>query len=248
MKVICYAATFFLTTSFCVASQNSYDTKKIRPLVTLSGGEVFSSHVGQSQTFPEIEGSFYSYSANNANQSRGLYGSFIGAEWGFNPCWALQFGVGYYQASAFTARGLLTQGPDAGSSDIYNYQYNITSRQLLAESKLLFNWHERYHPYALMGLGEAFNKASSYQTTVPPFLTFTPMFNSHTTKSFTYAVGLGLDVDVVRHVRAGLGYRFTDLGKVNLGAGSIDTTSIGNSLTQNHMCANEVLAQLTFIL
>ena len=65
----------------------------------------------------------------------------------------------------FTARGLLTQGPDAGSSDIYNYQYNITSRQLLAESKLLFNWHERYHPYALMGLGEAFNKASSYQTT-----------------------------------------------------------------------------------
>lgn len=269
LKAICYTTGFiFCSLSFAQTQGVQYKTtvqhktynhhkshhknkpvcEVARPVVTLSAGEIFTSHVGQSQTFQPTPGNIYYYSANHSTRNEGIYGGFVGAEFRLHPCWALQLGVSYYQTSAFNAKGVLTQGPDDTSSDDFSYKYNITGRQWLAESKLLFNWYERFHPYASVGLGEAFNRASGYQTTVPPFLTFTPAYADHTTKSFSYAVGTGLDVDFVKHFRLGVGYRFSDLGKVNLGAGHIDTVNIANTLKQSHMYSSEVLAQLTFII
>ncbi|MEO7049215.1 MAG: outer membrane beta-barrel protein [Ferruginibacter sp.] len=160
----------------------------------------------------------------------------------------MQTGLGYDQASNFEAKGSLAQGADAQSEDQYSYHYSVLARQVLVEGKLLYRFRERYFPYFLLGLGTAFNKASSYGTNVPPFSTFTRQYQNNTQTSFSYAIGLGVDVDVINHLRLGIGYRFADFGQVQLGKSTIDTTSVGGTLTQTHLYANEILAQLTFVI
>lgn len=218
-----------------------------RPLVTLSGGGLWTTHAGKSQVFPIIDSSRYSYAIDNGNQSKGIFGAFGGVEFALNPMWALQLGVSYYQAGKFHPSGILTQGVDPQSSDQFAYGYNIQSRQVLAESKLLMNYRERFHPYISLGLGGAFNKASNYHVTYPRFLTFTPKFEDASKTSFSYNLGAGLDFDVTSHIRVGVGYRFADLGKVSLGQGRIDTTPINSTLNQSNFYTNQVLAQLSFL-
>jgi opacity protein-like surface antigen len=103
------------------------------------------------------------------------------------------------------------------------------------------------HPFASVGIGAAFNQAYGYSTNVPAFLTFTPQFASHQTTSFTYSVGLGMDFDVEKNWRLGANYRFTDLGKANLGAGNIDVFPFTSTLTQSHLYAQEVMAHVTYL-
>jgi opacity protein-like surface antigen len=97
-------------------------------------------------------------------------------------------------------------------------------------------------------VGESFNKSNKYKTNVPPFITFTPVFSNHTTNSFSYKVGLGIDVDMSTDWRFGVGYRFTDFGKARLGNGVIDTVPTSSHLSQSHLHVNEVVAQLTYLM
>lgn len=98
-----------------------------------------------------------------------------------------------------------------------------------------------------MGLGFAANRAYDYTTNVPPYLTVTPTFNNKTTHSFTYCVGFGIDY-VVQNISLGVGYRFINLGKTGLGAGTIRTTSINPVLTQSNLTINSVLVQINYFL
>jgi opacity protein-like surface antigen len=124
----------------------------------------------------------------------------------------------------------------------------VKSSQLLAEGKLLWNVKEFLHPYATFGLGVAFNDASSYSTNVPPFVTFTPQFTNHINAAFSYSIGLGMDIDVYKRWRLGTGYRFTDLGKANLGMGPVDLTPFTSSLSQPHLYTQEIVVQLSYLL
>jgi hypothetical protein len=54
-------------------------------------------------------------------------------------------------------------------------------------------------------------------------------------------------VDFPCNSRIGIGYRFTDLGKVHLGRGVIDTTQIPGTLQQSHFYNHEILVQLTYL-
>lgn len=177
-----------------------------------------SSDLGESQNFPIINpvtDEFYNYSANNANQSSWLFDGFIGAEWTLWPNWLVQGGLGYNQATPFKARGILVQGADSISANTYSYQYGVLARQLLIEGKLLYTVKDYFHPYVLLGLGASFNRAYHYSTSVPPFLTFTRQYASHTETSFSYALGFGIDTEIVNNVRVGVGYRFVDLGQIS---------------------------------
>ena len=49
--------------------------------------------------------------------------------------------------------------------NIWTYHYNIVSRQLLAENKLLLTIHKQYRPYVLVGLGEGFNYSHGFRVT-----------------------------------------------------------------------------------
>ena len=131
------------------------------------------------------------------------------------------------------------------SSDQYTYQYDIQSRQLLLEGKLLYHW-QRYHPYLSAGMGASWNTSLNYNVNIQPaFTTFSNQFANNMQTSFSYLVGLGVDVDLTDALRLGLGYRFTDFGSAKTGTSTIDTLMTTNTLAQSHIYANEILIQLS---
>jgi opacity protein-like surface antigen len=113
---------------------------------------------------------------------------------------------------------------------------------------LLFTFEKRFHPYVLAGLGGAYNKASNYSTSAPAFLTFTRMYAQNDQFAFSYALGLGIDVDINRHTRLGLGYRLADLGYAKLGNATINRMGVGGHLSTKTLLANQVLAQITWLI
>jgi len=226
------------------------ETQTWYPLIMLGGGLVLNSTVGQSKSFqirnPTTD-EYYYYTAQKPSQSGAFFEIFLGSEWRFQPRFALQTGVDFDQVyTNYQASGSFLQGTDAQSQNQYNYSYSATCRQVLAEAKLLYQ-KNRFHPYLLLGLGLSFNSAYDYNTNVPPFLTFTRQFSNQTSTAFSYAAGLGVDFDLTEAVRLGLGYRFTDLGTVSLGPANINGNTVSGTLSQNHLYANMLLAQLSFL-
>jgi opacity protein-like surface antigen len=225
--------------------------QKWRPVASLGGGAILTSTVGQGQSFQisnPITNEFYYYHADKPSQDGIFFEIFLGGEWLLKHNWNLQAGVDFDQVyTSYNSSGTFLQGADIPSADQYNYNYSAISRQVLAEIKLLYNTQTLFHPYLLLGVGGAFNSAYSFNTSVPPFLTFTREFSDNTNFGFSYNAGLGLDLDLTEDLRLGVGYRFTDLGKIALGAASINNIPISGTLTQTHLYSNELLAQLTFL-
>jgi opacity protein-like surface antigen len=214
-------------------------------VVTVSAGAQISSNLGLSQSFFAL-GNNYAYQAHHNAQSRALLGAFIGQEYQHSPRLAVQFGLGYYQPfSAYAVRGGLVQGPLAPAQ--MNYSYNVVTRQLLLESKLLTIWRQRYYPYVSLGLGEAFNNVYGYQISNPAYVAVTPFYAAKRNRSFAYRLGFGMDMELIPHLRLGLGYRFADLGRVNLGSAFINSTPINAILKQSHLYTNELLGQLSYL-
>ena len=237
-------AVFLLSSKNTLAFSEPY----LNPVIAFDAGINTSFDVGTSQNFPaaDTNSQFYDYTANTSRQSVGLAGIFLGYEWEWRTPWLIQTGISYHQSSAFTAKGTLTQGLDTASQDTYQYQYDILVRQLLIESKWLYTI-QQYHPYVLAGAGVAFNTASDYTTTVPTESNLTAEYQNYTTTSFSYALGFGVDTDLSDHVRLGLGYRFTDLGKAQLGNATYNGIPVAGGFGQTHLYAQQLLAQLTYI-
>lgn len=224
------------------------NSKWFNPVIIGTGGAAIATKIGQPQTYSPVDLCFYRYQPKPTNSTRALWGISLGHEmplFSFS-LWALDVGVGYYQASAFTGGGTLTQGADDPSADNYKYSYKVQSKQLLVEGKLLGKIKEQIHPYLLLGIGTAFNKNYGYKTNVPSFFTYTPMFSNNTQTNFSYELGAGIDLGVYGGWRIGAGYRFSGLGKANFGAAEIDAIPIGNTLIQSNLYTNQVLIQLTY--
>ncbi len=71
-----------------------------------------------------------------------------------------------------------------------------------------------------------------------------PNFDSHTTTSFTYTLGVGVQRNVTPHLQAGIGYEFADWGSSKLSPATGQTTS--GVLSLSHFYTNGVLANLTY--
>ena len=113
--------------------------------------------------------------------------------------------------------------------------------------------HERFHPYGAVGLGAAFNKFSNFvaTTTQTGPVNVAPMYSDTSTTSFSYTVGLGVETDLYKHLRLGLGYRFSSFGKADFGYGTVTVnnftaTTPFNFVTPNAF-ANQFVAQLSFV-
>ncbi|MDA8561825.1 hypothetical protein N9L02_01780 [Gammaproteobacteria bacterium] len=214
-------------------------------IATLTGGAAFTQ-IGQSKTFYD-DSSFYTYSSNSSTHSQAMWGGSIGEELRLFPDWALQLNLAYYQIYSYTSSGTVTQGVDTATAEIFPYQYEIIARQYLLESKILLDKNNRFHPYILGGIGASFNSASDYIAN-PGLITFTPQFENKTNISFSYSAGAGVDFDISKYARFGIGYRFAGLGNAKLGKGMINTAQITNSYGQENVNAQEAIAQITFII
>ena len=223
--------------------------KRCFPIATFTAGSSFSRSVGKTQNFPASDTilSFFDYSNGGATFNQYLLGGSIGAECSLNSQWSVQSGVSYYQPGKFTASGAVTQGIDLPSANSYAYQYQVLSRQVLAESKLLYHWL-RTHPYLSGGLGAGFNAAQNFSVNIqPPFTTFSNQFANSSSTSYSYNVGAGIDYDLMKYVRVGVGYRFSDYGTIKTGPAVIDDVVSGYQLRSAHLYTNSVQAQISLL-
>lgn len=219
-----------------------------RPIIALGAGYISAGQVGASAIFPIIDpvtDSFYVYTPNTGRSSEGIFDGFLGIEIAFgNSGGGIQLGIGYAQTVPFTVKGTLVQGT-ASTEGTFSYQYNFSAKQVLIEGKLFAGFDSIYHPYIFGGIGRSFNRAYQFTTTVPPFLSFTRIFNNNTVNSYSYAVGVGIDFALDEVFSIGIGYRYASFGGVSLGSAVIDTTPVPGKLAQNDFSANELLLQLT---
>lgn len=219
----------------------------VGPVLSIGGGGVWTGNLGRNQDLYIPNNEYYKYRVDDRSDSNGVFDIFLGGEWEFCPRWAAQLGVGYTYMGSFSVEGDYEQGFDPQSSDIYTYDYRVRSQQVQAEGKLLFEMTQMLRPYLYGGLGASFNKASNFNADYPIFLTFSRDFENHTSSSFTWSVGAGLDVQAFDCLRLGVGYRFADLGRVSLGQSYIDETPVTDTLSQRHLYTNMVLGHISFI-
>jgi opacity protein-like surface antigen len=234
-----------------MAAFNYSEFKPQHVILSVGGGAAIASNFGQSKNFPIVNSntdSFYNYTSNHPSNTVAVVDGFLGGEWVLTPKWKMQVGLDFNQASNFHDQGALLQGADLYSSNLYSYQYSVVSRQILVESKFLFNLQTRYHPYFLIGLGAALNTAYGFKTSVPQSLTFTRDYTNHQQTSVSYNLGLGVDIDATETIRFGIGYRFADRGHASLGNAKIDTVSVDGTLPQVHLYTNEIMGQLTLLI
>ena len=220
-----------------------------QPIATLTGGVAINSNAGANNHFPSQTNlfSFYNYDSTQSTQTQAYYGGFVGLERQVQSHWLMQLGIGYYEPSTFNAKGYVTQGADVESENQYAYRYAVKSHQLLAETKVLYNDWNQYHPYVAAGIGGSWNNAKNFRVDIdPPFTTYSNQFSNRLTASFSYAVGLGMDVNFSKNTRIGVGYRFTDVGKAATGSSMIDDVRTTYALSQSHLYVNALVAQFSF--
>lgn len=240
---------FFISHESFAISHEDF-VRNFHPVIALGTGTAFTSQTGRNQNFPiqnPLTDQFYQYHPTNSTQAASFVDFFIGNEFTLTDKLLLQAGINYNQTGSLSSHGTLIQGIDMGSANVYQYHFSIITRQLLLMGKLLTTFKQYFHPYVMAGMGAAFNNANNFYTSVPPLLTFTKMYSHNMTTSFSYALGLGLDTDLTNNLRFGIGYRFTNLGKIQTGSATIDNNSISGTLSQSHMNANLLLAQLELI-
>ncbi|MFA6302513.1 MAG: hypothetical protein WC627_05195 [Legionella sp.] len=219
----------------------------------LGGYASVSAGISQSWTGHE-EGSFI-YSDTQKSNNAGFLGGFLGFEHDLiYPGYIIQLGAEYDYFSNATISGANYVGADWTSFTLYDYSYQFQTQQVLALAKLLGTTHQIYHPYIAVGLGAAFNQLNNFsavtQESDPQNLAAS--FGDKTTTSFSFSLGLGLEADLYKNLRVGLGYRFSSFGAAGLGAGTVAACSSYSSetpftLSVPNAFANQVLVQISYV-
>jgi opacity protein-like surface antigen len=227
------------------------------PLVTLANTNPSQYIVGvdlglakptniSGSTFP-LGYSTFSYGSNTNDIRALISGISISKLFTINQLNSFQIGLSAHYIPNMNVQGSLEQGisPPFFQS---TYSYSINSYQYLLDAKLRWQFYNRFFPYIYLGVGVASNRAHSFSTAVPAYLTVTPQYSNNTTTSFAYSTGLGVDYFVLSKLSVGIGYRFINLGKVGLGSGVIRNTNVAAKLTQSNLYLNTFLAQLNYFI
>lgn len=249
--VLCISGAMFSHLTNADGIINEPLNKNWHLMLGIGGGDTTTLNLGTSQYLPTqnpLTEEYYAYSPQNRGQSNGLFEVFMGAEHRFFEQKLLQLGLAYDQTGVFHPKGSFVQGADPLSLNQYNYNFNVLTRQLLAQAKFMSQYNTKYYPYLLIGLGGSFNTLSNYTTNVPPSLSYTRYYTNNTSTTFAYRFGVGIDMDIIAHARLGVGYRFANLGGFNTGASYINNVNMPGTLSQSSLYANEALVQLTYIM
>lgn len=214
-----------------------------RPFVTITAGPDFS-HVDSAQTLVLLPPFTNHYTSQNSWETSGDLGIAAGLELKTqSKVVAYQLGIAGYFNSEIENQGHVWQF-GLPEFDNFTYHYRVKPARIMATSKLLGSFKERFHPYLSAELGAAFNRASAYEE-VPLIEEAVPMapFTTHTKSSFAWGAGAGLDMDIDNHLRLGAGYQFADLGKASFGRSAAQLTS--QTINLNHLYSHQLRFQLT---
>jgi len=223
-------------------------------VVSLLGGYASMSVGHSDQSYVGTDDDIFTYQNDNQGKDSGFVGTFIGLEWVPATNFFMEAGVEYDYFGSFTVNGSNLVGVERATSTPYDYDFQLQSQQVIAVFKLLYSVHHIFHPYASVGLGAAFNRASDYSATTSQTgsINITPTFESNTETAFSYNLSLGFDMDVASNVRVGLAYRFSNLGHYSLDDGTVTyhnyQSSVPFTLSGSNIYANQFLVDINFLI
>ena len=144
-----------------------------------------------------------------------------------NPL-TLWLGAAGYSRQFGTLKGIEYPFANDGSYDTLNYQFMAKSNALMAESRLIYTQNNDWQPFALLGMGGAWNRLSHYvEVPTQSAGSAAPIpiqFSNKTTTSLAYEVGFGVQHsffnDETHHVRytGSVDYRYMQFGQGQLGS------------------------------
>jgi opacity protein-like surface antigen len=216
---------------------------------SLNAGNNIAIQAGAQQS---LDDGYYNYSPSSAAKQSAFLGGFFGIEYELTQDLTLQVGVALSNVAPLTVTG--TNSVSSGSPTIYAYNYTVKSHQFFAEARLLKTFAQNYHVYGLLDIGRSFTSTSHYQTNLtstPGTADLTPTFADQNNSSFAYGLGVGVERDLIKHLRFGVGYRLLSLGRADLGGGTeYDNTGTAiattDPLTQSDLYVQQLVAQLTY--
>ncbi len=231
--------TLLIAAAFQSAGAEGFDWQ-------LQTGLAWENFTGNTQNIVINTNTTNRYSVTTPSQIQPLIAAGLGYQWDFIHQ-AVHLNVSsYYMGSSVTG----TNAPlvNGGSFDTLNYTATGRSLALMLEPKWIWTAND-WQPYALAGMGIAFNHFGAYTETptdpngsaVP---TSTP-FTSSTTTSLAYEGGLGiqypLSTDKHSPVLA-IDYRFMDWGNASL----VSSTSQTNTLHFGHLQTTSINVSMTW--
>ncbi|MFJ1267301.1 outer membrane protein [Legionella lytica] len=247
---VCFYSSFALAGESGIQSM----TPSYRSVVSFMEGYA-SINAGSHDSYLSDDDNIYTYRSSKDGHNDGFIGGFIGLEhplpW-YNVL--VQAGVEYSYFGPLTVHGFNTVGVEPETSTLYSYQYRFQTQQVLASAKFLMTTHERYHPYASVGLGAAFNDVGRFRaaTAETGNLNSTASFRDNNQSQFSYSLGAGVDVDVNQNVRVGLGYRFSGFGDASFKGGHIVAgdyiAPVPFTYGIRTLYANQLVAQISYII
>jgi hypothetical protein len=222
----------------------------IRPVVSVRGGFDYAKPGGSTVdipfTLPGTGESPDAYVPIEKWHTAGVWGALLGVEipvWKPGNRW--QTGVSYYGTGDFHVEGIVDRQSNISLGET-DYKYKVRNTRVLWENRWLTAMNNWFDLYFLVGIGWSQNKASDYkETLVYEFAIPNEPFEDKTKNSFTYSLGFGMEAALTDHIRAGIGYQYSDLGRVELGHSPSQTSTENFSTSQTP--AHEVLGSLTYI-
>lgn len=245
--VITFCLSFLLLTTLYAdnfeINNRSVGKRAWYPVISV-GGALINVHIAQTQTLsgggdPQVRNI---YTPQHLNTNEILFSLVVGAEYLVNNSFITQFGLSYSIIPSNNVTGTLQQSLGTASNN-YNYQYAITTQQVLAEGKLLYKLNKHILPYVSLGLGTAFNHAGNYSAT-PENETAgpAPVFAAHDQTNFSYSLALGVEIPIQSQLRVGIGYQYSNFGSLSLAS-----QNNSGQLQNKNYYANAVLAKLTYL-
>ncbi|HAT8178267.1 TPA: porin family protein [Legionella pneumophila] len=211
---------------------------------SVSAGPVWA-RAGETQTFfvaPEIEKTYAAQKSTNAIASGEL---FAGIQKSLSSQWFGQLGLAVAVAGNAKLQGLIWDDADPEFVN-HSYQYKVLNSRVAVKGKLLLDKGFWAMPWVSASIGLGFNRAHDFTNTSLIFEALpNPNFSNHTQTAFTYTLGAGMQKSLNNHWQLGVGYEFTDWGKSELGSALQQTMNSGLAL--NHLYANGVLFNLTYV-
>jgi len=226
------------------------ESRSIFPVVSLRAG-VDTVRAGSAQNIliTPTDPSRTHFTTDNTWSSVFVWGLLAGIEipFGNNDTYRWQSGVAFYSTPSYEVSGQVNPNGNPSIVD-YHYSYSVETQRIMFENKLLVGLNEKIYLYFLGGIGEAINKATGfkYNSVDPAVPQNDIIFENNTNYSLSYSFGLGLEWAVVESIRLGLGYQYSDFGKIKLGhMRSTGTTS--ETIQTDSTPAHEVLLNLTYV-
>ncbi|MBV9576706.1 MAG: porin family protein [Gammaproteobacteria bacterium] len=200
---------------------------------------------GQTQTVDLTPDVTKTYTANKPTNTLPTGELFLGIGTLFSTQAEGQIGLAFLAAQRANLSGNIWDDGDPNFNN-YTYQYKVAHTAINLKAKLLGHWNLPIIPWISTSLGVAFNKAYAFSNTPTTFETIqSPDFSSHTTKAFTYAIGIGVERQLTSSWQIGAGYEFSDWGKSALGP--VPGGGSNRGLSLSHLYTNSILFNLTYI-